>query len=115
MVGYLHMSSLEGGMKAPRLELSLVEKRVTQQQDWSFFVLWTVFLFVCVSDMTMEWTCFCFDPSWSCSGPVWCCSVEQFLFSRLCWACLCQPAPCNTKAWQMAPAQVPDVRGCFSC
>lgn len=40
MVGYLNMSSLEGGANEPRLELSLVKKRVTQQQDggdaWSF-------------------------------------------------------------------------------
>lgn len=33
MVGYLDMSSLEGGANEPRLELSLVKKRVTQQQD----------------------------------------------------------------------------------
>lgn len=67
MVGYLHVSSLEGGTNAPRLELSLVKKRVAQQQDRGMFghfcALDSVPICVCVSDMIMEWTCFCFYPS----------------------------------------------------
>ena len=71
-------------------------------------VVWKMFIFCLCLDITREWPCFYFDPSWSLRGLI-CCWCEHFYIPRR----TPTPAQEQRQGLAIAPGQPQEDRGCF--